>query len=130
MTDELKPCCDYTTDIRCIFYESDEFGTRCRMHMGVQNPNYDDEVIRPKSCNMHFTREEMQRVIAAWNTRHESGELPEWLKEKINERINFVDKQLAELRDIHDTSDDDQYLYILRSVMNWVLSLRKEEIHD
>ena len=127
MTDELKPCCDYTTDIRCIFYESDEFGTRCRMHMGVQNPNYDDEVIRPKSCNMHFTREEMQRVIAAWNNRHESGELPEWLKEKINERINFVDKQLVELRDIHDTSDDDQHLYILRSAMNWVLSLRKEE---
>jgi len=81
--------------------------------MGVQNPNYDDEVIRPKSCNMHFTREEMQRVIAAWNTRHtpcdlssidnislmaesvrrglatvESDTLPSWVIEVINHMID------------------------------------------
>lgn len=90
MTDELKPCCDYTTDIRCIFYESDEFGTRCRMHMGVQNPNYDDEVIRPKSCNMHFTREEMQRVIAAWNSRVEPDTLPAWAVEAIESMKNWA----------------------------------------
>ena len=123
MTDELKPCCDYTTDIRCIFYESDEFGTRCRMHMGVQNPNYDDEVIRPKSCNMHFTREEMQRVIAAWNNRHESDELPEWIRKAIEKNIDH------RLQIINSYFGDHPYGYHTFAVdlLKWVLSLRKPE---
>lgn len=120
MTDELKPC-------KICGKQPEQYETLSHVIIYCQS----DEDDNPKDYHRLFVaRSSEVEAVSAWNSLnqpYESGELQEWLKEKINERINFVDKQLAELRDIPDTSDDDQHLYILRSAMNWVLSLRKEE---
>jgi hypothetical protein len=65
-------------------------------------------------------------AITAWNARHDSDELPEWVVNKLNDSI--VDCGLLEA-ELKDDNDIEEAVRVGRraNTLRWVLSLRKPE---
>ena len=63
-----------------------------------------------------------EKAITAWNSRHGSGEIPEWLKKAIEERIKLWKENIEgflKLESIRPSIAIDELL--------WVLSLKPPE---
>ena len=69
MTDELKSCAN------C--------GNAEIKPMHVCNSNKPLYRVKCYKCGMQTNLDDKDKVIAAWNIRHESDELPEWVRDKI-----------------------------------------------
>ena len=67
----VRPCCDYTKDTRCIFYESNEFGVFCKLKLGKHSEDDLDEMIRPFFCDRNFTTDEIQALIDQHNQQEQ-----------------------------------------------------------
>lgn len=82
----------------------------------------DIETFYNKTGVDHLTCQYCGATAKDWNTRHESGELPEWLKEAIENEIlgNIVigSKYNGTRYAVHDSKI---------KALQWVLSLRKPE---
>ena len=80
-------------------------------------------------CNgaaINIWRQSPEDAIAAWNSRHESDELPEWFVNKLNESI--IDCGLLEA-ELKDDNDIEEAVRVGRraNTLRWVLTLRKSE---
>ena len=75
------------------------------------------------NCEARTSREYSKTLsIERWNTRHESDELPEWLKEKLNKTIIDCELLRDELRDEGDLEESVRYGrkgLVLRSVLSY-----------
>lgn len=76
MTDELKPCA------HC--------GNAEIKPMHVCNSNRPLYRVKCYKCGMQTNLDDKDKVIAAWNIRHESDELPEWVRDKIEDMIQSI----------------------------------------
>jgi hypothetical protein len=68
----FRPCCNYSDDIRCIFFESSEFGVSCNLGIGERIGEFGDDLARPLGCKSNFTQEEIWEVIDHHNQQNES----------------------------------------------------------
>jgi hypothetical protein len=103
MINDLKPCplCKSEAYVSTISHECepDGYGVDCSV-CGCQVNEY----------------ETIEQAIAAWNTRVESNEIPDWLKEKIDQGIEYGKV---------NEHTHDRYKYLKES-LKWVLSLRRD----
>lgn len=100
MSEELKPCpgCGHSDRIRVV--------------------NTRDKTVRIGCiCGWYVEAYTDEAAIDAWNTRHKSDELPEWLTEAII-------KQSTSLMEIPDL---DGQIHGNMQALAWVLSLRRGE---
>lgn len=125
MSEELKPCpfCGEYPDKSCVIGEYNESG----LYIRLQCPNADKECLACGPWVLYLgdsTDEEdmFKQASEAWNTRHDPGELPEWLKEAIENEIlgNIVigSKYNGTRYAVHDSKI---------KALQWVLSLLKPE---
>ena len=115
MSEELKPCpfCG------------------CNEIIGNQYINRDMQdcyAIYCSNCDATIRGYTESETIAAWNTRHEPDELPEWfvdaIKNRINWWVNHIVMKAPELRE--GIADGAGHIDALK----WVLSLRKPEVKE
>ncbi len=102
MTDELKPCpfCGTIARAKAILSGESAWEIYCN---NIQCPRYE----------FHVTEKD---AIAAWNTRHESDTLPEWLGIILHNKL---------LEQTH--TPVNSYSSGFYTALSWVLSLRKPE---
>lgn len=106
MSEELKPCPFCGND--CILvYEEGDYGY--------------SEVVKCQKCGIQFILpgETNQNTINAWNTRHESGELPQWA-------IDAIEKEIFGLWEEYAKTGITRLDACARK-LEWVLSLRNPE---
>lgn len=116
MTDELK-CCPFCGSPAELYLKRLVWRVKCSERDG------------DGKCLCHATSHgyrEPESAIAAWNTRHESDELPEWFVNKLNESI--IDCGLLEA-ELKDDNDIEEAVRVGRraNTLRWVLTLRKPE---
>ena len=99
MNNELLPCPFCKSTRTKVWFESDHYyHVRC-MTCFAQGPTENTD----------------QEAISAWNTRHESGEFPGWLKDKIEDmKLNIA-------------SDKNPFVMAYYDALKWVLSLKRDE---
>lgn len=105
MTEELKPCpfCDITPLHIDLIVDPQWAGSYVLCgNCGARGP-----------CGPHGSED---WVIKQWNARHEPDELPEWVKEAIENEVG------------QNLNKRSQLFYCgFVQALNWVLSLRKPE---
>ena len=64
-----RPCREWTDkQPRCVFLSLGEFGASCNLTGWPQTEDDMDEILRPVTCEFHFTQDEMLELITDRNT--------------------------------------------------------------
>lgn len=110
-----RPCREWTDkNARCVFLSLSEFGAHCNLTEWPQTEDDMDEILRPVTCDFHFTRDEMTKLI------RNQGTLPTTInkiREDIEMRRDELKEQLSE-GEITRRSHDSLY-----AELGWVLQV-------
>lgn len=83
----------------------------------------DEDIVYCIECGVSYADFDGKTAIELWNTRHESEELPEWLKQAIKTRIYNLSRMGGTFSDEHTLR-----VYVREiEQLEWVLSLKPPE---
>lgn len=86
-----------------------------------------DWVIHCKKCHAKTGRHHtLHGAIYSWNSRHESDELPEWVRKAIETRIEKSREKQDKITRV-GPSIEREFWYNRIEALKWVLSLRMGE---
>lgn len=100
----------------------------CPFCGGDAEYDYDIEVVYCKNCRICYAASNDETAIQLWNTRHESGELPEWLVERIQQIRSDIHKRKYSEWQYKFISNSEQFKFVnaeIDAYLGYVLSLRK-----